>query len=83
MSGVTSKMSLLGVSTMLPLLGRCVRPSPIAGSARENLCDTPLFTGYTRDGGFATHLTIADARSRFRSNRKSHGSCRAPLCASR
>jgi alcohol dehydrogenase, propanol-preferring len=29
-------------------------------SARENLCDTPLFTGFTRDGGFATH-TIADA----------------------
>jgi propanol-preferring alcohol dehydrogenase len=28
---------------------------------RENLCDTPLFTGYTRDGGFATHA-IADAR---------------------
>jgi propanol-preferring alcohol dehydrogenase len=27
----------------------------------ENLCDRPLFTGYTRDGGFATH-TIADAR---------------------
>jgi propanol-preferring alcohol dehydrogenase len=29
-------------------------------SVRENLCDTPLFTGYTRDGGYATH-TIADA----------------------
>jgi alcohol dehydrogenase, propanol-preferring len=29
-------------------------------SGRENLCDAPLFTGYTRDGGFATHA-IADA----------------------
>ena len=29
-------------------------------SGRENLCDHPLFTGYTRDGGYATH-TIADA----------------------
>jgi propanol-preferring alcohol dehydrogenase len=28
------------------------------------LCDAPLFTGYTRDGGFATH-TIADARYCF------------------
>lgn len=28
---------------------------------RENLCDAPQFTGYTRDGGFATHA-IADAR---------------------
>jgi alcohol dehydrogenase, propanol-preferring len=27
---------------------------------RENLCDHPLFTGYTRDGGYATH-TIAEA----------------------
>jgi propanol-preferring alcohol dehydrogenase len=30
----------------------------------ENLCDRPSFTGYTRDGGFATH-TIADARYTF------------------
>ncbi|MBY0563211.1 MAG: zinc-dependent alcohol dehydrogenase family protein [Hyphomonadaceae bacterium] len=28
---------------------------------RENLCDAPQFTGYTRDGGFATYV-IADAR---------------------
>jgi propanol-preferring alcohol dehydrogenase len=28
---------------------------------KENLCDRPLFTGYTRDGGFAT-ATIVDAR---------------------
>jgi propanol-preferring alcohol dehydrogenase len=27
---------------------------------RENLCDTPLFTGHGRDGGFATHV-LADA----------------------
>jgi propanol-preferring alcohol dehydrogenase len=31
---------------------------------RENLCDRPIFTGYTRDGGFAT-ATIADARFAF------------------
>lgn len=30
----------------------------------ENLCDRPLFTGYTRDGGFATHV-IADAAFAF------------------
>jgi propanol-preferring alcohol dehydrogenase len=34
------------------------------GAARENLCDAPVFTGYTRDGGFATHL-LADARFCF------------------
>ncbi len=33
-------------------------------SHRENLCEAPLFTGYTRDGGFAT-ATIADARYVF------------------
>ena len=31
---------------------------------RENLCHDPLFTGYTRDGGYAT-ATIADARFAF------------------
>ena len=31
---------------------------------QENLCDDPLFTGYTRDGGFATHV-IADAGFAF------------------
>src|SRR5258707_14843100 len=30
----------------------------------ENICDRPLFTGSTRDGGYATH-TIADARYAF------------------
>jgi len=33
-------------------------------AGQENLCDKPLFTGYTRDGGFATS-TIADARYAF------------------
>jgi propanol-preferring alcohol dehydrogenase len=31
---------------------------------QENLCDHPLFTGYTRNGGFATAV-IADARFAF------------------
>src|ERR1700722_3471612 len=31
---------------------------------QENLCDHPLFNGYTRDGSFAT-ATIADARFAF------------------
>jgi propanol-preferring alcohol dehydrogenase len=29
-------------------------------SSRENLCNEPTFTGYDRDGGFATHV-VADA----------------------
>ena len=40
--------------------GVCERCAYCA-SDRENLCDAPEFTGYTRDGGFATHA-LADAR---------------------
>ena len=35
-----------------------------ASGTSENLCDHPLFTGYTRDGGFAT-AAVADARFAF------------------
>ena len=48
--------------------------------ARE-LCDSPLFTGYTRDGGYATH-TIADARFAFPLPEKLDAAEAAPLlCA--
>ena len=46
----------VGVAWLGHACGHC----PYCRSARENLCDTPLFTGYTRDGGYATH-TIAEA----------------------
>jgi len=46
----------------------------------ENLCDRPLFTGYTRDGGFATH-TIADARYAFRSAKRATIFRSRPCCA--
>ena len=44
----------------VPWLGHTCGHCPYCASARENLCDDPLFTGYTRDGGYASH-TIADA----------------------
>jgi propanol-preferring alcohol dehydrogenase len=48
---------------------------------QENLCDRPLFTGYTRDGGYATH-TIADARYCFPLPRSMDDAEAAPLlCA--
>jgi len=47
----------------------------------ENLCDHPLFTGYTRDGGFATHV-IADARYTFALGETGDDVSTAPLlCA--
>ncbi len=48
----------------VPWLGATCGVCPYCRSGRENLCDRPLFTGYTRDGGYATH-TIADARFCF------------------
>jgi propanol-preferring alcohol dehydrogenase len=48
----------------VPWLGWTCGVCPYCRSGRENLCDRALFTGYTRDGGYATHA-IADARYCF------------------
>lgn len=50
----------LGQRVGVPWLGHTCGTCPYCVSDRENLCDEPLFTGFTRDGGFATHC-IADA----------------------
>ena len=44
----------------VPWLGHTCGHCPYCAGGRENLCDDPLFTGYTRDGGYASHA-IADA----------------------
>jgi propanol-preferring alcohol dehydrogenase len=54
----------LGSRVGVPWLGRSCGVCPFCRSRRENLCDDPLFTGFTRDGGFATHC-IADAQYCF------------------
>jgi propanol-preferring alcohol dehydrogenase len=48
----------------IPWLGYTCGVCRFCREGMENLCDRPLFTGYTRDGGYATH-TIADARYAF------------------
>ncbi|MBW4091105.1 MAG: zinc-dependent alcohol dehydrogenase family protein [Proteobacteria bacterium] len=48
----------------VPWLGHTCGVCPYCLAQQENLCDRPLFTGYTRDGGFATAV-IADARFTF------------------
>jgi alcohol dehydrogenase, propanol-preferring len=54
----------LGQRVGIPWLGgTCGHCSYCAGQ-RENLCDTPVFTGYDRDGGFAQYA-VADARYCF------------------
>jgi propanol-preferring alcohol dehydrogenase len=48
----------------IPWLGHTCRVCPYCLAGRENLCDHPLFTGYTRNGGFAT-MVLADERFAF------------------
>lgn len=54
----------LGERVGIPWLGHTCGVCFYCKSNQENLCDAPLFTGYTRDGGFATEV-IADARFAF------------------
>jgi propanol-preferring alcohol dehydrogenase len=71
----------LGARVGVPWLGETCGRCPYCRSGRENLCDAPIFTGYTRDGGFATH-TIADARFSFALPEDLEAAATAPLlCA--
>ncbi len=54
----------IGERVGIPWLGHTCGVCPYCVGHHENLCDRPLFTGYTRDGGFAT-AAIADARFAF------------------
>src|SRR5690349_8469386 len=48
----------------IPWLGHTCGQCRYCTAGEENLCDRPVFTGYTRDGGFATHA-VADASYAF------------------
>jgi propanol-preferring alcohol dehydrogenase len=50
----------IGERVGVPWLGHTCGVCPYCRSGHENLCDAPLFTGYTRDGGYASHA-VADA----------------------
>src|SRR5439155_22487086 len=45
----------VGERVGVPWLGFTCGICAYCREGRENLCDRPLFTGYTRDGGYATH----------------------------
>ena len=71
----------LGERVGIPWLGYSCGTCAYCMNGRENLCDRPLFTGYTRDGGFATHA-IADARFAFALGEEGEDAHLAPLlCA--
>ena len=61
---IVGRVAGTGERVGVPWLGRTCGHCPFCRSGRENLCDDPLFTGFTRDGGFATHC-VADARYCF------------------
>jgi alcohol dehydrogenase, propanol-preferring len=79
--GVDVKGLQLGERVGVPWLGHTCGVCPYCQMQRENLCDRPLFTGYTRDGGFAT-ATVADARFAFPLGESGDDIALAPLlCA--
>jgi propanol-preferring alcohol dehydrogenase len=78
-AGVTGLM--MGERVGIPWLGHTCGVCPYCVEHRENLCDHPLFTGYTRDGGFAT-AAIADAHYVFPLGEAGSDASLAPLlCA--
>jgi propanol-preferring alcohol dehydrogenase len=62
-TGVTS--FAIGDRVGIPWLGAACGACPYCREHRENLCDAPQFTGYTRDGGYADHV-VARADYCFR-----------------
>ena len=65
----------------VPWLGRTCGKCSYCRKGQENLCDDPLFTGYTRDGGYAEY-TVADERYCFNLPEAFSGPEAAPLlCA--
>src|ERR1700761_4434681 len=71
----------LGARVGVPWLGEACGVCVYCCSGRENLCDAPTFTGYTRDGGYATHV-LASARFCYELDARGDAAETAPLlCA--
>jgi propanol-preferring alcohol dehydrogenase len=71
----------MGQRIGIPWLGHTCGVCTFCQMQRENLCDHPQFTGYTRDGGFATAV-VADARFAFPLGEEGSDESLAPLlCA--
>ncbi len=71
----------IGARVGIPWLGWTCGVCPYCVRGQENLCDRPLFTGYTRNGGYATRA-IANARYAFLLSADGDAASLAPLlCA--
>lgn len=70
-----------GARVGIPWLGWTCGECSFCRSGKENLCEKALFTGYTRDGGYA-EFTVADARYCFPVAESYDAAAAAPLlCA--
>jgi propanol-preferring alcohol dehydrogenase len=70
-----------GTRIGIPWLGHTCGHCAFCAGGRENLCDDPLFTGYTRDGGYAERV-VADERFCFPLGSQADPVATAPLlCA--
>jgi len=59
-SGAAVEGVAVGARVGVAWLGRACGHCSYCRDGRENLCDEPAFTGYNRDGGYATHI-VAEA----------------------
>lgn len=79
--GMNVSPARIGRRVGVPWLGHSCGECSFCRAEQENLCDRPLFTGYTRDGGFASH-TVADAGFAFDLDEQADPVALAPLmCA--
>ncbi|MBR0764471.1 zinc-dependent alcohol dehydrogenase family protein [Bradyrhizobium japonicum] len=79
--GAGVKNLAVGMRVGIPWLGYSCGECLYCRTGKENLCDRPKFTGYTRDGGFASHV-VADARYCFQLGEGGDDAATAPLlCA--
>ena len=52
---------VVGQRVGIPWLGHACGQCPYCAAGHENLCDTPAFTGYDRDGGYAEYAAAEAA----------------------
>lgn len=72
---------VVGERVGVPWLAGACRHCSYCATGRENLCDSAVFTGYDRDGGYAEYA-VADARYCFRLPDRYDDTHAAPLlCA--
>jgi len=79
--GAGVKGFAIGQQVGAPWLAHACGHCFFCDTGRENLCDWPAFRGYTRDGGFATHM-LTEAAFTLKLDDKADPVATAPLlCA--